>query len=119
MQPPSEIDRLQAIIFMTDNELFGHRTEVAELSLAHHLPSIHSFLPEVRDGSLMSYGRSLGESYRRVAALADKILKGARPGDLPVEEPRNFELAINLKTAKALSITISPSIMVLADDVIE
>jgi putative tryptophan/tyrosine transport system substrate-binding protein len=109
----------QAIIFMTDNELFGHRKEVAELALAHQLPSIHSFLPEVRDGGLMSYGPSLGESYQRVAVLADRILKGARPADLPVEEPTRFELAINLKTAKALGLTIPPSIMVRADEVIE
>ena len=109
----------QAVVFMTDNELFGHRKEVAQLSLGHHLPSIHSFDPEAQDGGLMSYGPSLGESYRRVAALADKILKGARPADLPVEEPTQFELVINLKTAKALGITIPPSIMVRADEVIE
>jgi putative ABC transport system substrate-binding protein len=109
----------QAVIFMTDNELFGHRKEVARLSLDHHLPSIHSFDPEAQDGGLMSYGPSLGESYRRVAALADKILKGARPADLPVEEPTQFELVINLKSAKALGLTIPPSIMVRADEVIE
>jgi putative ABC transport system substrate-binding protein len=109
----------QAVVFMSDNELFGHRKEVAELSLAHHLPSIHSFPPEVRDGGLMSYGPDPGESYLRVAALTDKILKGARPADLPVEEPTKFQLLINLKTAKALGITIPPSIMVRTDEVIE
>jgi putative ABC transport system substrate-binding protein len=109
----------QAVVFMTDNELFGHRKEVAHLSLGHHLPSIHSFEPEAQDGGLMSYGPSLGESYRRVAALADKILKGARPADLPVEEPTKFELVINLKTAKALGLAIPPSILVRADEVIE
>jgi putative ABC transport system substrate-binding protein len=99
---------------MTDNELFGHRKEVAELSLAHRLPSIHSFLPEVQDGSLMSYGHGLGESYRRAAALADRILKGARPAELPVEEPTTFTLSINLETAAVLGLTIPPSIMVRA-----
>jgi putative ABC transport system substrate-binding protein len=109
----------QAVVFMTDNELFGHRKEVAQLSLGHHLPSIHSFEPEAQDGGLMSYGPSLGESYQRVAALTDSILKGARPADLAVEQPTKFELAINLKTAKALSIRFPPSIMVQANEVIE
>jgi putative ABC transport system substrate-binding protein len=109
----------QAVVFMTDNELFGHRKEVAELLLAHHLPSIHSFLPEVRDGGLMSYGPDLGESYRRAAALADRILKGARPAELSVEEPTRFTLSVNLKTAAALGLSIPPSIMVRADEVIE
>jgi putative ABC transport system substrate-binding protein len=111
--------RAQAVIFMTDNVMFGHRNEVASLALAHRLPSIHSFPPEARDGGLMSFGPDLGESYRRVAALADRILKGARPSDLPVEEPTRFALQINMKTAKALGITIPPSLLARADEVIE
>ncbi len=109
----------QAIIFMTDNLMFAYRKEVAELALAHHLPSIHSFPPEVQDGGLMSYGPDLRESYRRAAALADRILKGARPADLPVEEPTKFQLVVNLKTAKSLSLTIPPSLLARADEVIE
>ena len=109
----------QAVVFMTDNLIFAYRKEVAELALAHHLPSIHTFPPEVRDGGLMSYGPDLRESYRRAAALADRILKGARPTDLPVEEPARFELIVNLKTAKALGLTISQSILARADEVIE
>ena len=108
-----------AAIFMTDNVMFGRRKEVAALALAHRLPSIHSFTPEVEDGGLMSFGPNLDESYTRAAALADAILKGANPAELPVEEPTRFTLAVNLKTAAALGITIPPAILVRADKVIE
>jgi len=110
---------VQAVVFMTDNALFAHRKEVAELALAHRLPSIHSFPPEVQDGGLMSYGPDLTENYRRAAALADRILKGTRPADLPVEEPRKFQFVVNLKTATALDLTIPQSILARADEVIE
>jgi len=109
----------QGVVFMTDNALFGRRKEIAELALAHHLPSIHSFPPEVQDGGLMSFGPSLDESYRRTAALADKILKGTRPSELPVEEPTRFVLTVNTKTAKALDIVLPPAILIRADEVIE
>jgi putative ABC transport system substrate-binding protein len=109
----------QALIFITDNLMFGRRKEIAALALSHHLPSIHSFAPEVEDGGLMSYGPDLGENYRRTAALADRVLKGARPADLPVEEPTQFSLYINLKTAKALGIEIPPQLLARADEVIE
>jgi putative ABC transport system substrate-binding protein len=109
----------QALIFLTDNQMFGRRKEIAALALSHHLPSIHSFPTEVEDGGLMSYGPDLPENYRRAAALADRILKGERPADLPVEEPTHFSLYINLKTAKALEVTIPPTLIVSADQVIE
>ena len=82
----------QAVIFLSDNLMFGHRKQVAELALAHRLPSMHAFAAEVEDGGLMFYGPSLAESYRRAAALTDRIIKGARPGELPVEQPTKFEL---------------------------
>ena len=104
---------------MTDNVMFGRRKEVADLALAHRLPSIHSYAPEAEDGAFMSFGPDLDESYRRAAALADAILKGRRPADLPVEEPTRFTLALNLKTAAALDIIVPPSILVRADRVIE
>jgi putative ABC transport system substrate-binding protein len=109
----------QALIFNTDNLMFGRRKEIAALALAHHLPSIHSFAPEVEDGGLMSYGPDLGESYRRTAALADRVLKGARPADLPVEEPTQFSLYINLKTAKAFGLEMPPTLLARADVVFE
>ena len=109
----------QAVIFMGSNLTFGYRKEIAELEIANHLPSIHAFVPEVVDGSLMSYGPDMGESYRRSAALADRILRGARPADLPAEEPTRFTLAVNMKTAKALGMTFSQVILARADEVIE
>jgi ABC-type uncharacterized transport system substrate-binding protein len=109
----------QALIFNSDNLMFGRRKEIAALALSHHLPSIHSFSPEVEDGGFMAYGPDLGEGYRRAAALADRILKGARPADLPVEEPTQFSLGINLRTAKELGITIPPMFLAPADQVIE
>jgi putative tryptophan/tyrosine transport system substrate-binding protein len=111
--------KAQAAVFMADNLMFGNRKLVAEIALKHHLPTIHSFPPEVRDGGLMFYGPSNEENYRRSAALADRILKGARPSELPVEQPTKFELIINLKTAKALGLTIPESFLLRADEVIE
>jgi ABC-type uncharacterized transport system substrate-binding protein len=111
--------RAQGVVFMTDNALFGRRKEIADLALRHRLPSIHSFPPEVQDGGLMSFGPSLEEMYRRTAALTDKILKGARPSDLPVEEPTRFTLAVNRRTAKALDVELPDAITIRADEVIE
>jgi putative ABC transport system substrate-binding protein len=104
---------------MSDNLIFGHRKEVAEQALANHLPAIQSFPNEVQDGGLMSYCADWRETSRRAAALADKILKGARPADLPVEEPTRFSLTVNMKTATALGLTIPPSLLMRADEVIE
>jgi putative ABC transport system substrate-binding protein len=109
----------QAAVFMADNVMFGNRKLVAEAALKHRLPTIHSFPPEVRDGGLMFYGPSNEENYQRSAALADRILKGARPSELPVEQPTKFELIVNLKTAKALGLTIPESFLLRADEVIE
>jgi putative ABC transport system substrate-binding protein len=111
--------RAQALIFVPDNQSFGRRKEIAALALAHHLPSMHSFRPEVEDGGFMAYGPSFEEAYHRAAALADRILKGTRPADLPVEEPTRLLLSINLKTARAFGLTIPPTLLAQADEVIE
>ena len=115
----AEREGSQAVVFLSDNLLFGHRKKIAELELSHHLPAIHSFPPEVTDGSLMSYGPNVQESYERAAALTERILKGSHPADLPVEAPTKFTLIINMKTAKSLGLTLSPLILARADEVIE
>jgi putative ABC transport system substrate-binding protein len=109
----------QAAVFMTDNALFAHRSAIAELALVHHLPTIHSFPPEVQDGGLMSFSINLADRYRRAAAMADRILRGALPAEIPVEQPTTFTLAINMRTAGALGIVFPPAILVRADEVIE
>jgi len=97
-----------------------HRTRLVALATQSHLPTIWGPRKEfVVAGGLMSYGPSLPDSFRRAAGYVDKILKGAKPADLPVEQPTKFELVINLKTAKALGITMPPSLLVLADEVIQ
>jgi ABC-type uncharacterized transport system substrate-binding protein len=98
---------------------FNMRTQVAQLALRHRLPSIGASTEDVEAGGLMSYGASVSDQWRRAATYVDKILRGAQPGDLPVEQPTKFELVINLKTAKALGLTIPQTILLQADQVIE
>ena len=92
---------------------------VVDLSVKRRLPSIYSSREFVDAGGLMAYGVSYPDLYRRAAKYVDKILKGAKPGDLPIEQPTKFELVINLKTAKALGLTIPPSLLGRADEVIQ
>jgi len=95
------------------------RGRMAELALRHRLPSIAEGKEFVEAGALMSYAPDLSAILRRAAVFVDKILKGAKPGELPVEQPTKFELVINLKTAKALGLIIPPSLLARADQVIE
>jgi putative ABC transport system substrate-binding protein len=90
-----------------------------DLAAKHRLPTVYTSRDFVDVGGLMTYGPSLADSFRRAAAYVDKILKGAKPADLPVEQPTKFELVINLKAAKALGLTIPPSLIQRADQVIE
>jgi putative ABC transport system substrate-binding protein len=92
---------------------------IADFAATQGLPSIHISAVFVEAGGLMSYGPSIYEAWRRVAAYADRILKGAKPADLPIEQPTKFELVVNLKTAKALGLTIPPSLLLRADQVIQ
>ena len=96
-----------------------NRTRIADLALRNRLPSVFQNREFVEAGGLLSYAPSTVANYRRAAFFVDKILKGTKPADLPVEEPTQFELVINLKTAKALGLTIPPSLLVRADQVIE
>jgi putative ABC transport system substrate-binding protein len=97
----------------------AQRKRIAELAARHRLPAIYALREFVEAGGLSSYATSLVDQYRRAARYVDKILKGAKPGDLPVEQPIAFELWINAKAAKALGLTIPPSLLLQADRVIE
>jgi ABC-type uncharacterized transport system substrate-binding protein len=99
--------------------LFANRVRLAERALKNRIPMMCGFRDEVETGCLMSYEPNLEDLFRRTAGLVDRILKGVKPADLPVEQPTKFELVINLKTAKALGLTIPPSVLGRADQVIE
>ena len=107
-------------MYVLPSPLFSrHRARIAELAIQHRLPGIYEAKDYVDAGGLMSYGPNYVDLYRRSATYVDRILKGARPADLPIEQPTKFELSINLKTAKALGLTIPPSLLARADQVIE
>jgi len=99
--------------------MISHAARLAELAVGKRLPSMHAYKEEVEAGGLMSYGPSFSEPSRRAAAFVDKLLKGANPAELPIQQPTKFELVINLKTAKVLGLTIPPSLLARADEVIE
>ena len=109
----------QALLQLDDVLLTTHRARLLELTAQNRLPAIYGFREFVDAGGLMAYGVNFPDMYRRAASYVDKILKGAKPADLPVEQPTKFELTINLKTAKALGLTIPSSILLRADHLIE
>ena len=94
------------------------RQQVADLALQHRLPAIHGLKEYAQAGLLMTYGADLADLYRRAAGYVDRIVKGAKPGDLPVEQPTKFDLVINLSTAKALGLAIPQSLLLRADEVV-
>src|SRR5262249_55393772 len=95
------------------------RQDIADFAIKNRLPTIHSLKEYAQAGFLVTYGPNVPALYRRAATYVDRILRGAKPADLPVEQPTTFELVINLKTAKALGLTIPPSLLLRADQVIE
>jgi putative ABC transport system substrate-binding protein len=111
--------RAGAVIVLTDTVLLDHRTRMADHAVRRRLPTVFGNSEFAEAGGLLAYGPSLADGYRRAATYVDKILKGARPADLPIEQPTKFELVINLKTARALGLTIPPSLLQRADQVIE
>ena len=115
----ASVAKPSGLVLIPDAMIFNERKRIAELALAHGLPSL-CWVDDMADaGLLMSYGPSISAQFRRVAAYVDKILRGAKPADLPVEQPTKFELAVNLKTAKALGLTMPRSLLLSADEVIE
>jgi ABC-type uncharacterized transport system substrate-binding protein len=112
-------ERAGALLVPTDGMFLLHRTRIVELAAKSRLPAIYGTKEYVDVGGLMVYAASLRDSFRRAATYVDKILKGAKPADLPVEQPTKFELVINMRTAKALGLTIPQSVLLRADEVIQ
>src|SRR5262245_54163137 len=111
--------RAEAVLPLTSPVFFRERTHLLGLLETHRLPAIHHQREFVVAGGLMAYGASVNEAFRRAADYVDRLLHGAKPADLPVEQPTKFELVINLKTAQALGLTMPPSLLLLADEVIQ
>ena len=111
--------RTRAVTIVSDSVMFAHRAQILELAAKQKLPTMHPQRQWVEDGGLISYGPNFPDLSRRAATYVDKILKGAKAADLPVEQPTKFELVINLKTAKALGLTIPQALLLRADQVIE
>jgi putative tryptophan/tyrosine transport system substrate-binding protein len=112
-------ERAQAFVMQGDSVLFNYRGHIAEMALRNRLPAASLQRELAEAGFLLTYGADIPDLYRRSAIFVDKIFKGAKPADLPVEQPTKFELVINLKTAKALGLTVPPTLLARADEVIE
>jgi hypothetical protein len=109
----------EAIVILSSPLVSQYGELLANLSVAHRLPTVSMFRENVTAGCLMAYGPSLVDGWRRLASFVSRVLKGAKPGDFPIERPTTFELVINLKTAKALGLTIPPSLLGRADEIIQ
>ena len=112
-------ERVSAVLILTDTVLATDRRQIVETATKHRLPTFFDFRESAEAGGLLSYGVNNLDLYRQAARFVDRILKGAKPADLPVEQPTKFELVVNLKTAKALGLTIPPSVLARADQIIE
>jgi putative ABC transport system substrate-binding protein len=111
--------RASGLIVLVDILFRNQRIRIAQLAASHRLPAVYGLTEEAEAGGLMAYAPSFVEQYRRAAVYVDKILKGAKPGDLPIEQPTKFELVVNLKAARALGLTIPPALLGRADEVIQ
>jgi putative ABC transport system substrate-binding protein len=116
---PAALSGADAVIVLPDGVFYHYRRDVVALFNKAHLPAIYPERDYADDGGLMAYGANVADNFRRAADYVDRILKGAKPGDLPIQEPVKFDFVVNLKTAKELGLTIPPSILARADEVIE
>jgi putative ABC transport system substrate-binding protein len=107
------------LVVMPDLFIWAHRTAIISAAARNNVPAIYWLSDIVRDGGLLSYGNDVTDTFRRAATYVDRILRGAKPSELPVQFPTKFEMIINLKTAKALGLTIPPNLLAVADEVIE
>jgi putative ABC transport system substrate-binding protein len=112
-------DRVEALVVLPDPVFLRYQGRLAELAIRHRIPAVFEQREHAETGGLLAYGASVPDLYLRAAAYFDKILKGARPGTLPVEQPTRFELVVNLRTARALGLTLPPALLLRADHVIE
>ncbi len=104
---------------MPDSFTDAHRAEILALVVRYRMPAVYAYRFFTERGGLLSYGADYGDNFRRAAGYVDRVLKGEKPADLPVQAPTKFELIINLKTAESLGLTIPPSLLATADEVIE
>jgi putative ABC transport system substrate-binding protein len=107
------------LVVMPDVFTYAHRASIISAAARNSVPAVYAISEFVKDGGLLSYGVDLVDSFRRAATYVDRVLRGAKPGDLPVQFPTKYEMAVNLKTARALGLTIPPNLLAVADEVIE
>src|SRR6516225_7081933 len=112
-------ERPDALLVLADQFLLSQRSRIAQFAIEHKMPSAFGYREHVEAGGLLAYSPNYHDLFRRAAEYVDKILKGTKPGELPIEQPTKFDLVINLKTAKALGLTVPPTLLALADEVIE
>ncbi len=112
-------ERTQAIVVLGDPVLFNYRDQISAMAVTHRMPAISSTKEFAEAGLLLAYGANVRDLFLRSAVFIDKIFRGAKPSDLPIEQPTKFELVVNIKTAKELDVDVPPSILALADEVVE
>jgi putative ABC transport system substrate-binding protein len=110
---------MQAVMVLSDSATISHRSQISAAAMKYRLPTIFANRDYLKAGGLMSYGPNLADNFRNAAGYVSRILKGANPAEMPVEQPTKFELVINLETAKALGLTLPPTLLLRADEILQ